>query len=72
MEKIEKSKHKFKPFNKVLVRDFDDEEWEPQLFSRERAHEFRIYGTLSGEAYAQCIPYNGNEHLVGTTDKPEE
>lgn len=26
---------------------------------------------LTDYAYRECIPYEGNEHLLGTTNKPE-
>ena len=56
---------KFKPFDKVLVRDFDNGIWEINFFSR----------LLDGKhfkcldlSYVQCIPYEGNQHLLGTTN----
>ena len=59
----------FKPFDKVLVRDFDDNVWRISLYGGHGSNGF--YG-LHGLYYRQCIPYEGNEHLVGTTDKPKE
>ena len=54
-----------KPFDKVLVRDFNNETWEINFFSR----------LLDGKhfkcldlSYVQCIPYEGNEHLYDTTN----
>lgn len=62
----QKSKHQFKPFDKVLVRDDDDQEWECSLFSHitEEGH----YACV-GSWWVQCIPYEGNEHLSGTTTR---
>jgi hypothetical protein len=60
---------KLKPFDKVLVRDFDNETWEINFFSK----------LLDGKhfkcldlSYVQCIPYEGNEHLFNTTNKCDE
>lgn len=64
-----------KPFDQVLVRDEDDEKWSIELFDH-FIPEFNIgkqpwFRCLSA-AYYQCIPYEGNEHLHGTTDSPDE
>lgn len=67
----ETGKHEFKPFDRVLVRNKDTEKWFPAIYTH-------MHNDISGEFYAlvgnqyatQCIPYEGNEHLVGTTDKP--
>lgn len=56
----------FKPFDKVLVRDFDDKEWVCDLFSHSRDKKYVCVGSI----WNQCIPYSGNEHLVGTTVNP--
>ena len=63
-----KPKVEFKPFDKVLVRDNDTEPWMPAFFEREYKHKFFL---LSGFCFNQCIPYEGNESLLGTT-KGEE
>lgn len=74
-----KSKHEpqFKPFDKVLVRYPDKTElcvpnsaWLPGIFQY-KSNNSNLY-FVSGKAYKDCIPYEGNEHLVGTTDKPKE
>lgn len=60
----------FNPFDKVLVRDdYKDSEWRCGLFSHK--NEDGLYICV-GSIYEQCIPYEGNEHLLGTTDKMEE
>lgn len=64
-----KPKVEFKPFDKVLVRDNDTEPWMPAFFEREYKHKFFL---LSGFCYDQCIPYEGNEHLLGTTKDMDE
>ena len=65
----ETSKHEFKPFDKVLARDSDDEEWHADFYSHRNG---RRYECVSCCTWNQCIPYEGNEHLLGTTDKPKE
>lgn len=57
-----------KPFDKVLVRDHNNEIWRPDLFGR-ITNDGRF--ACIGMAWEQCIPYEGNEHLLGTTNDPE-
>lgn len=65
LEKIEKiEKVKFKPFDKVLVRNVEQVEWRISLFSS-YSNETYKYKCINGN-YKYCIPYKGNEHLVGT------
>lgn len=67
---IEKPKCEFKTFDKVLGRNEKDDVWEADLFSRyreESQYPFRCIGF--GRKY--CIPYEGNEHLLGTRNNPE-
>ena len=61
------SKHQFKPFDKVLVRDSDHSKWECDIFSH-FGDEEGIFVCIS-DWWRQCIPYEGNEHLLGTTIK---
>jgi hypothetical protein len=61
-------KESFKPFDKVLVRDFDSEEWSLDLFKEIDNNKSYKYQCLKS-FYHQCIPYEGNEHLLGT-DEP--
>lgn len=63
--------HQFKPFDKVLVRDNDDSKWVCDFFERiPTSGEYEYSSVLRGLVH-QCIPYEGNEHLLGTTNKPE-
>lgn len=57
-----------KPFDKVLVRDGKDEIWEPAFFFRYLS-QFSGYNyqTVGGEWRVYCIPYIGNESLLGTS-----
>lgn len=60
---IEKPKYELKPFDKVLVRDRDCDLWQISLFG----YENNCYHCINGYTWYQCIPYEGNEHLLGTT-----
>jgi hypothetical protein len=54
-----------KPFDKVLVRDSDYNSWHCAFYSHYKSKKFYIVGC---SYYYQCIPYEGNEHLLGTTE----
>lgn len=60
-------KYKFKPFDKVLVRDTEEDDWHVSLFVREIAdaqYKEERYECLNGTGWIYCIPYEGNEHLL--------
>jgi hypothetical protein len=76
---VTKVKHEFKPFDKVLVKDkqivasstnkedmenddYEEELWSVDLFSDKRGDKFMCVG---GE-WDFCIPFEGNEKLLGT------
>ncbi len=61
---------KFKPFDKVLVRNYDCDIWMIDLFERYDENDSYPYLCLD-KATKECIPYEGNEYLLGTTIKPE-
>ena len=64
-----------KPFDKVLVRLDNANQWYATLFSHidEKQESFcRRYVTVSGKSYTQMIPYEGNKHLCGTKDNCED
>lgn len=67
-----KPEHELKPFQKVLVRDDKADIWKPDLFGFEDStkEEFRYMGMVAFWKY--CIPYEGNEHLLGTNKNVEE
>ena len=58
-----------KPFeSKVLVRDNDSNSWCPAIFGcKISTNTIYKYATMTEKYYAQCIPYENNEHLSGTT-----
>lgn len=54
-----------KPFDKVLVRNFDQDEWNISLFNRAgKDGKDPLYICLNGFEWNQCIPYEGNEYLL--------
>jgi hypothetical protein len=62
----------FKPFDKVLVRHYNVSLWQPAFFWKFFDELSKTpYYTIDGNKWEQCIQYEGNEHLVGTTDKPK-
>lgn len=67
-EPYKEPEHEFKPFDKVLVRDDEDDFWRASVFSHKRGNEYAYCS--AGHMWRQCIPYEGNEHLLGTIDTP--
>lgn len=61
-----------KPFDKVLVKDFDETSyWTCNLFSHYNKNKGFYY--CSSVPFDVCIPYNNDtKHLVGTTDEAPE
>lgn len=57
----------FKPFDKVLVKDNDEGEWYANYFSHYKENNDCPYVCIDN-SYIYCIPYEGNEHFLGTTD----
>ena len=61
------SERKFKPFDRVLVRDADSDVWRIQFYS----HPYGELHACLNSVHVKCIPFAGNEALLGTTDSPE-
>lgn len=62
-------KYSFKPFDKVLVRDSDDEKWSGDFFNYMEDGQAICTGTY----WLQCLPYNEDTaKLVGTTKSLED
>lgn len=69
---METKKFEFNPFDRVLVRDTDQERWQAAFYDQYLTDNGASPHRVIGEGYfSQCIPYAGNEHLLGTTDKYE-
>ena len=68
----ETEKHEFKTFDRVLVRDEDTTAWTCAFFSHIINSTASFLYAANSFLWKQCIPYEGNEHLVGTTYKPTE
>ena len=62
-----------KPFDKVLTRDNDSQKWGAELFSfydnENEDYHFQLVGIVNAR---YCIPYEGNEYLLGTTEDCDE
>lgn len=63
-----KPKVELKPFDKVLVRDSKSDYWRATLFSH--VNENGCYYCVWA-IWTYCIPYEGNEHLLGTNKDVE-
>lgn len=63
-----KPKAELKPFDKVLVRDFSKDKWSISFFSFKKED---LYICINHCSWNQCIPYIGNESLLGTTKDVE-
>lgn len=61
------------PFDKVLVRDFLNDNWMADFFEKIEENDVYYNVTCVTCKWAQCIPYNEDtKHLLGTTnDCPE-
>ena len=57
----------FQPYDHVLVRDAEGEEWFATFYSHTRETKYGVFHVIcSGEEFLQCIPYHSS--LVGTTE----
>lgn len=68
--RVEKKAPHFKTYDKVLVRN-RKQSWKIDFFSYYVQFGIYRYRTLGGY-YEYCIPFDGNEHLVGKEVKDEE
>ena len=66
-----KPKVELKPFDKVLVRDRKTYHWEVDLFGFKTEGPNIVYHCVGG-FWKFCIPYIGNESLLGTTKDMEK
>lgn len=61
----------FKPFDKVLVRCNKESVWRSEFFSHYNTFNEKCPYVCLSSVYKYCIPYEGNEHLLGTDKSPE-
>ena len=60
-----------KPFDKVIVRDYDNMKWDCDIFSYIKQE--KPYYVCVSAAWIYCIPYNNDtKHLVGTSEEAPE
>lgn len=64
--------YEFKPFDRVLVRDYDSSDWNADFFSHIRQDEDFFKFKTIGSSWVYCIPFEGNEHLIGTSKSPDK
>nr|DAG73730.1 MAG TPA: hypothetical protein [Bacteriophage sp.] len=69
--KVVEPKCSFKPFDKVLVRCNEDSVWRCELFSHYNTFNKQCPYVCLSSVYKYCIPYVGNQHLLGTTNNPK-
>ncbi len=68
---VSKTNEPFKPFDKVIVCDGVDDNWMCSLFSHYDIGNKKFkHITLNG-CYVYCLPFEGNEHLLGQQFKEE-
>lgn len=60
-----------KPFDKVLVRDYENQKWMPMFFEKYSNSKDYHFRCMNGSSWKYCVPYEGNEHLLGTSNDPE-
>lgn len=66
-----KPKVEFKPFDRVLCRDEVGREWHIDLFESVLTDDSEYNYECMVNVWKICIPYKGNEHLLGTTNNVE-
>lgn len=73
--KYDKEQHKlvkqeFKPFDRVLGRNRDTNTWEADIYLGYNEEDRYCRYKCTSMNYQFCIPYEGNEYLLDTTDSP--
>ena len=58
----------FQPFDKVLIRLDNNSKWTCDFFS----YYHKGFHCIGCDDWSQCIPFDGNEHLLGTTNMCDE
>ena len=66
-----KPKIELKPFDRVLCRDYVGKEWHIDLFESMQTDNSKYNYKCMANIWKYCIPYEGNEYLLGTTKDVE-
>lgn len=63
-----------KPKDWCLMRDDDDAPWELCQYAYDDSNEAdgKLLVAIGGNSFHQCIPYEGNEELLGTSISPDD
>jgi hypothetical protein len=61
-----------KPYDEVLVRDIYEDYWRFATFGFYKEFGTHPFHTIGGIGFDCCIPYKGNEHLIGTKNECDE
>lgn len=72
LEKLIQNKFDIPFESKVLVRNNDNNLWKPAIFGFKTENKSLPFYVLGGTCWKQCIPYEGNEHLLGNTGDCDE
>jgi len=67
-----KKEYQFKPFEKVLARDSKDSLWHIDLYEGMLGDDSEYNYSCMASDWVYCIPYEGNEQLLGTTKDVKE
>ena len=62
---------KFKPFERVLVKNLEVGKWRVSIYSHYDSSLESYPHVCIGGCWKQCIPFEDNEHLLGTINSPE-
>ena len=69
---LRKKEPEFKPFDNVLVRDSNNMVWNlAQYAFKDENNTSYNHCVVGGSHWVYCIPYEGNEHLLGTKENCE-
>ena len=64
--------NQLKTFDRVLVRQGSHDVWHPAFFQlyrpEARYYPFDTISNQGGYSFTQCVPYEGNEYLMGTIE----
>lgn len=73
-DETRKDSYQFKPKDWCLMRNDDDAPWELCQYAYDGSNEAdsTLLVAIGGNSFHQCIPYDGNEQLLGTPNSPDD